>query len=637
MKKILLSCGAAAMLLFANNVRAQVIMTEDFEGTTGTALPAGWNQTNAGVTLWKTGTNTTLQSTDFPVEAHTRMVGFNDDAAGSGVNNTDQFLTTPVIDFSSATAPAIKLDLFYFAGTYQNITESLKIEYSTNGGANWTVLQTVTGNTASPWETRYIQLPALAGQANCKIGFRYSDNSGWLFGAMIDNVVFFNQTANDGAVASLTFPKVTLTNAPLTVNVMNVGSSPITTLDAQYQVDGGTAVTQQFTGLNIAPFASAPITFTTNVAAAVGAHTLDVEITQVNGAADVNTSDNTATGNFIIASATATRNGLIEEFSSSTCPPCASFNAVFDPLVSTAPVNANKPASNFNVIKYQMNWPSPNNDRSYNAHGASRQQFYGVSGIPDHYTNGAPGGAGNLAEINASKSVPAFVDITGTYVIHNNNTFDITYSVTPRFTATGNYRVHCATVQRSFDLDPNDPSQTTTQTHFVFAMRKMYPDGNGATAATLTDGTAITGSWMAQPFSTTYNPQQNNFEYWSHPMGSDVVVFLQDNATGEILQSQVIPATWPTNVANIANDTKVMVFPNPATDQAVVALNMTNAATVNMVVTDAVGRVVYTRNAELSAGRHDLPINTTSYAAGTYNVTIKTEKGSLTERLTVVK
>jgi hypothetical protein len=636
MKKILLSCGLATMLL-ANNASAQVIFSEDFESTTGTALPAGWNQTNVGATLWKTGTNTTLQSTDFQIEAHTRMIGFNDDAAGSTALNPDQLLTTPVIDFTTATAPAIRLDLFYFAGTYQTIAESFKIEVSTNGGTNWTVVETVAGNTVSPWQTRYIQLPALAGQANCKIGFRYSDNNGFLFGVMMDNMTVFNQAANDGAVASINFPKIAVTNTALPVTVFNVGTAPITTLDMNYKVDGGTPVTQQFTGLNIAPLTSAVVTFTTTVAATVGAHTLDVAITQVNGATDVNTGDNTGNSNFMIASATTVRNGLIEEFSSSTCPPCASFNAAFDPLVSTTPVNANQVLSHFNVIKYQMNWPSPNNDRSYNAHGASRQAYYGVSGIPDHYTNGAAGGAGDIGEINTSKAGPAFVDISGTYIIHNNNTFDITYSVTPHFTITGNYRIHVATVQRAFDLDVNDPSQTTTQTHFVFAMRKMFPDGSGTTAASLTDGTALTGSWMAQPFATTYNPQQGNFEFWSHPMASDVVVFIQDNTTGEVLQSQVITAQWPTDVANIANDTKVLLFPNPASDQAVLSLNMENAATVNMVVTDAVGRVVYTRTSELSAGRHDLPINTSSYAAGVYNVTIKTEKGSLTERLTIAK
>jgi hypothetical protein len=32
-----------------------------------------------------------------------------------------------------------------------------------------------------------------------------------------------------------------------------------------------------------------------------------------------------------------------------------------------------------------MNWPSPGNDPSYNPDGVTRQNYYGVTGIPDVY------------------------------------------------------------------------------------------------------------------------------------------------------------------------------------------------------------------------------------------------------------
>ena len=101
---------------------------------------------------------------------------------------------------------------------------------------------------------------------------------------------------------------------------------------------------------------------------------------------DPNPSDNVVTGNFLGVSNQVQRNCLIEEFTSSTCAPCASFNSTFDPFIAS--INVNNQSSNFNIIKYQMNWPSPGNDASYNAHGNVRRGYYGVSGIPDHYTNG---------------------------------------------------------------------------------------------------------------------------------------------------------------------------------------------------------------------------------------------------------
>src|SRR5690606_34651158 len=85
-----------------------------------------------------------------------------------------------------------------------------------------------------------------------------------------------------------------------------------------------------------------------------------------------------------------TKNCLIEEFTSSTCPPCAGMNAWLDPLLNGR--NANKPNSGLVVVKYQMNFPSPGSDASYNAHGQSRASHYiaGMSswGIPLHFTNG---------------------------------------------------------------------------------------------------------------------------------------------------------------------------------------------------------------------------------------------------------
>src|SRR5690606_19706040 len=106
---------------------------------------------------------------------------------------------------------------------------------------------------------------------------------------------------------------------------------------------------------------------------------------------------------------------FIEEFTSSTCPPCASFNAYFDPMIDALGVNT--AAAKFNIIKYQMNWPSPGNDRSYNSHALTRRSYYGVSSIPDHYTHGLAGGNGSQAEIDACKGGNTLFEINGTYTV----------------------------------------------------------------------------------------------------------------------------------------------------------------------------------------------------------------------------
>jgi hypothetical protein len=629
MKKILLSCGLAAMLL-SNNAKAQLAL-ENFNAA---GIPANWVMINVDQKI-PSASFTAAIINGLTANAWMKWLRTTGDSAMlttswfNPVGQADRWLITPSFTVND---PNTFLTWEDFTPDAQ-FADNMEVRIATNAGTTTADFGTSLYNavaSTNDFGMHGISLGAYNGQT-VRIAFRNNSNDKFLL--YLDNVqtqVVAN--ALDAAASNVVIPKVSLGNVPVKFTISNNGNTAITSVAAQYTIDGGTPVTQTFS-TNILPFGSTQLTFTTLAAPPAGSHTVEVTINTVNGSADATPGDNAANTGFAIATQQVLRNGLIEEFSSSTCPPCATFNATFDPLVVAQ--GANIPGSRFNVIKYQMNWPAPGNDRSYNAHGAARQAYYGVSGIPDHYTNGATGGAGNAAEITASKTAPSFVDITGTFVIHNNN-YDVTYSVTPYFTVTNTYKIHVAAVQREFDLDPNDPSQTTSQTHFVFAMREMFPDGNGTTVNSFTAGTPVTGSWMAHPFAVG-NVQQNNYEWWSSPYGNDIVIFVQDDATGEVLQSQVVHAQWPTDVPSIANDTKVKLFPNPATDHATLALNMQNGASVNVVITDAVGRVISNVTRELSAGTHNLNINTSNYAAGVYNVTIKTEKGSLTERLTIAK
>jgi hypothetical protein len=638
MKKTLLL--AALGILTLGDANAQFAL-QNFNATT---LPAGWGMIKVDNNTPGTGLNAWIVS---QLTANAWMVRSRTTTDScmlttslfTPAGTADRWLYTPQFTVNDPNMVITWEDAAGISG----VIDDLEVWVSPTGGT------TVPDFTAMIYQapvSDYLNytvhgaaLGAYNGQS-IRIAFRdHSTNKGTL---RLDNVQSqVPANALDGGVVGVTIPKINGPAANLTVktDIQNLGAQNITSLTLTYTVDGGTPVSQNFTSLAISPFSSSTLSFTQQIMSpAAGAHNVVVNIVSVNGGADPVTGNNQATAPFAVATQTVQRNGLIEEFSSSTCAPCASFNLGFDPLVVNN--SANLTASHFNVIKYQMNWPSPNNDKSYNQHGLTRQTFYGVSGIPDHYTNGLPGGAGNQAEIDASKTAPAYMDITGSFVIHNGN-YDVTYSVTPYFTVPGSYSIHVAAVQRQFDLELTDPSQTTSQSHFVFAMREMFPSGSGTSVANFTAGTPVTGSWMAHPFTvaniTTSTQALTNFNWWSHPMGNDIVIFVQDNTTGEVLQSQVVSAKWPTDVANIANDTKVIVYPNPATDRAVISLNMENAASLNINITDALGRSVFSSDQNLASGRHDVVVNTASFAAGLYNITIKTEKGTLTERLTVTK
>jgi hypothetical protein len=82
----------------------------------------------------------------------------------------------------------------------------------------------------------------------------------------------------------------------------------------------------------------------------------------------------------------------------------------------------------------------------------------------------------------------------------------------------------------------------------------------------------------------------------------------------------------------------MVVFPNPAANDAHVRFTLKNASTVNFSVYDVIGREVFTAPAEkMNAGGQQINFSTADLASGMYNVVVRTENGQLTQRLSVVK
>jgi hypothetical protein len=118
MKKILLSAAACLAL----GVSSYGQFTENFETTSGTALPVGWTQVVAtpppsDSVGWNSGTNTTLGSTDFPMFTHTRYVAVNDDKYG-GAANTNTLLISPTFSLGAGSW-WLKFACSYIKGTYR--------------------------------------------------------------------------------------------------------------------------------------------------------------------------------------------------------------------------------------------------------------------------------------------------------------------------------------------------------------------------------------------------------------------------------------------------------------------------------------------------------------------------------------
>lgn len=95
---------------------------------------------------------------------------------------------------------------------------------------------------------------------------------------------------------------------------------------------------------------------------------------------------------------------------------------------------------------------------------------------------------------------------------------------------------------------------------------------------------------------------------------------------------------FETSVSNIQNVNNLAIFPNPATTTTTVSFDSDKATEATILVTDAIGKIVHNSGAvNVSSGRYFYNIETANMAAGLYNVTIKTQDGVLSQKLSVVK
>lgn len=666
MKKILLSIALAGLVL-APKANAQVIWSQDFNSATIGSLPASWTQTGTAtppaggwkVANWAAPTTTGWASaTGVTSPAHATQIALLDDWNDSGttaapISHLNARLESPVFSLSGSTSAWLNYEYYYFNATRSatSATEEAYVWGSTDGGSTWVPLDTLEGWAFNgTWHTGHTSLAPLGTGTNVKIAFSYSDDNDHLLGLALDNVEVINLTASSAKVTALGYNSI---NNGISANgqslsfLLENSGVPITSFTAKYTINGGTPVTQNFTSVSVPAYSSQAFTFTTAMSGAIaGLNTVNVVITDVNSVANTDV-DSARSSTFTLASATSNRWGLIEEFTSSTCPPCRAFNNIYDPLCTSYGVNTS--ASRVSTVKYQMNWPSPGTDRSYNNDGSIRRTYYGVSGIPDRFVNGLPATAPSTttaltAELDASKANPSFIDMSVNYTVDTvGRKIGVVLKVTPRFTKTGNYKVHVAVMDKYYENTTN----TTTQLQYHHVMRRMLPSASGRTVTSWTDGveqtfvdTALTytaGNWTA---GVSSYPTQGSNMFWANPYtNSEVVAWVQDESNGTIMQSiWSLPAGLMSTVSTMATVDNIKLYPNPTTEVANLQFSLQEAGNVSVRLMEYTGKVVSeVVNGNMNAGVQNVTINTKNVAPGNYVVLISTEKGSTVERLTVEK
>lgn len=613
MKKLLL------LLLFSNSLFSQTILQENFDALGAPiTLPTGWSMLNLsnpiGTASWFMGNTGSFTAYSGPADGYI-AVNYQ---SGAGLSYLSSWLMTPVVTVQNGDEVS-----FYTRIPAAQYPDRLELRMSTTGASStapvgntgvgsYTTLctsvnpnLTVTGYPDTWTKITYV-VAGLTGQVSCKFALRYHVPNGGPSGANsnyvgVDSFQIKRPVMNDLSLESVDVPAI-IVNGNFTFNgiVRNQGTNAVTSYTVNWQSNGGATNTYTVTGVNIAVGATHNFTHSVPLNAVVGStYVLDFVVPTVNGTTDGNTSDNALTTNTQVASGSTTFKPLIEKFTSSTCSPCASYNAAtFNPYYAAQ-------NQNFNYVAYQMNWPG-SGDPYYTAEGGVRRGYYGVNAITSLWIDGSEYSTGNsqatlTSFVNTEATKSAYFQLTSGRDFSSNNAV-VTYNITPYLS--GNYVLHAAVIEK---VTTNNIA-TNGETSFKHVMMKMVPDASG-TAITFTAGTPVSGQISASLAGTNIEEVTD----------LEVIVFIQNPVTKEIMQSFQATNTLSTPDNSIKT---IELYPNPANN--FIRLSAIDIADITVV--DVLGKTVLTQQNITS----ETEVNVSELNSGIYFVTIKSNEVSQT-------
>jgi len=416
-------------------------------------------------------------------------------------------------------------------------------------------------------------------------------------------------------------PFLSLTDAPFDIEAefSNYGTATITSADMNYSINGGAAVTQALTGLNIASGQTVTLTHPTPWnPSATGAYDVEVWLSNINGNADEMPGNDRLMENVTVVAAATERFSLYETFTSSTCPPCTPANATMEQIF------ANNPGGHVS-IKYQMDWPG-SGDPYYTEEGGTRRAFYSVTSVPNVAIDGGWNDNGNSLTqgiYDQFKQVPAFVEIDVTHSIFS-KTVDAEISIDPLADInSNNLRVFVAIIEK----ETFQNAKTNGETEFFNVFKKFMTSDNGDVLSPLTAGTPVNLNY-SYTFNGNYVLPPSGQSPVNHSMAhtveefSDlaVVVWIQDIVTKEVFQAG-LSETPVIGVEELSTEKlNLKMYPNPTGDVAFLSLEVQESTLVQVCITNALGQEVVSLTEQMDAGSNVIDLQTSGLDKGIYFV-----------------
>ena len=477
-------------------MHGQTFLSEDFGG--GTMPPPGWTSLPIG--------------SQWSVSQSSNAGGSSPEARFQGFAYTGTVrLITPAIDLTGV--DTVILSFRHFAD--DNGVTGPAIGVATRAQSTWqSVWETNLNGNLGPEEIEVIIANEDVGSPYFQLSFYLTGNMASIDNWFLDDILLFAPSNFDCKMANILVPSQVNGPEPVAGQIKNLGYTVINEVNVSWESFSGIVRDSTFSGLELNLMETFDFEFDGLWASPFGPHDLTMWINSVNGLQDENQENDTLTKTIEYQAGSVPRRPCFEEFTSSTCGPCASFNASFVPWCSNHP--------DIVLVKYQMNWPG-SGDPYYTAEGGARRTYYGLNAVPYLYCNGANVST-NISSVQSAydnaltKTSP--YEIASSFTI-TGTTINITTNILP-YQSTGSKQVHNIVIEEV--TTGNVGSNGETEFHHV--MMKMFPDASG-------ESVNFQG---LQPVSRTfsYDLSQTNVEEYDDLL---VAVIIQDESSKEILQS----------------------------------------------------------------------------------------------------
>ena len=294
--------SVTAALLLQLGLSAQTLLWEDF--TNATMPPAGWSIQGLNAQWSISGSNI--------------AGGSAPEAKFTYINQTTSTrLIGPAINTTGLTS--LKISFRHFYDDYTGAGPKAGVA-TRSGNGSWTSVWEInpSGN-VGPEQVSITVTNSDVGKPDFQFCFYLDGNMYNIDYWYIDNVLCLNPLQVDGFMVSLQNTASYFGGpSPVKGTIMNTGVDNITSLEINWQLNDGTPVSSQFSGLNIPTLGTFDFTTSELMNPPVGEYQLKAWINKVNGAPDNNSANDTAITSVQRASLVIDRRPLYEEFTSSS-------------------------------------------------------------------------------------------------------------------------------------------------------------------------------------------------------------------------------------------------------------------------------------------------------------------------------